>query len=80
MKCFKKKVHLLLCLFLLPILSFAQISITGTVTDSNGETIIGANVAEQGTRNSTVTDENGRYSLTVANGAVLQISYLGYTT
>jgi TonB-linked SusC/RagA family outer membrane protein len=37
-------------------------------------------VAEQGTRNSTVTDLNGNFSLRVAGDAVLQISYLGYAT
>ncbi|MDR1121640.1 MAG: TonB-dependent receptor [Dysgonamonadaceae bacterium] len=80
MKCFKKKVHLLLWLFLLPAISYAQIAITGTVTDEQGETVIGANVVEKGTRSSTVTDVNGNFSLTVANNTVLQVSYLGYAT
>ncbi|MDR0697888.1 MAG: TonB-dependent receptor [Tannerella sp.] len=80
MKCLKKKVHLFLWLFLLPILSYAQTAITGTVIDVNGETVIGANVIEKGTRNSIVTDVNGKFSLTVADNAVLQVSYLGYVT
>ncbi|MDR2449143.1 MAG: TonB-dependent receptor, partial [Prevotellaceae bacterium] len=80
MKCFKKKVHLFLWLFLLPILTCAQTAITGTVIDVNGETVIGANVVEKGTRNSVVTDVNGKFSLTVANNAVLQVSSLGYVT
>ncbi|MDR1153186.1 MAG: TonB-dependent receptor [Bacteroidales bacterium] len=78
MKCFKKKVHLLLGLLLLPAIAFAQIAITGTVTDANDEPVIGANVIETGTRNSAVTDVNGNFSLTVANNAVLQVSCLGY--
>ncbi|MDR0713338.1 MAG: TonB-dependent receptor [Bacteroidales bacterium] len=78
MKCFRKKVHLLLWLLLLPAMSYAQTAITGTVVDATGETVIGANVVEKGTRNSTVTDVNGNFSLTVANNAVLQISCLGY--
>jgi TonB-linked SusC/RagA family outer membrane protein len=61
-------------------ISYAQTPVTGTVVDANGETIIGANVTEKGTRNSTVTDVNGRFTLTVAKGAVLQVSFLGYTT
>ncbi|MDR0691502.1 MAG: carboxypeptidase-like regulatory domain-containing protein, partial [Prevotellaceae bacterium] len=69
MKCFKKKVHLFLWLFLLPVITFAQTAITGTVIDAAGETVIGANVVERGTRNSTVTDANGRFTLTVAEGA-----------
>jgi TonB-linked SusC/RagA family outer membrane protein len=79
MKCFKK-VHVFLWLVLLPALSYAQTNITGAVTDATGETIIGANVVEKGTRNSTVTDVSGKFSLTVAEGAVLQVSYLGYVT
>jgi len=56
-----------------------RVSITGTVTDSAGEPIIGANVVEKGTTNGTVTDFNGGFSLTVAERAVLTISYIGYT-
>ncbi|WP_195280571.1 TonB-dependent receptor [Parabacteroides johnsonii] len=52
--------------------------ITGTVTDENGEPIIGANVVEKGTTNGTVTDIEGRFMLNVANNAILQISYIGY--
>jgi TonB-linked SusC/RagA family outer membrane protein len=76
----KKKLHVFLWLCLLPVITFAQTAITGTVVDAVGETIIGANVLEKGTRNSAVTDVNGNFSLTVASGAVLQVSFLGYTT
>ncbi|MDR2449396.1 MAG: TonB-dependent receptor [Prevotellaceae bacterium] len=79
MKCFKK-VHLLLWLFLLPVFTFAQTVISGTVTDAAGETVIGANVVEKGTRNGAVTDVNGKFTLNVAEGAVLQVSFLGYAT
>jgi hypothetical protein len=55
--------------------------ITGTVNDENGELITGANVVEKGTVNGTVTDVNGHFSLEVpADGAVLQVSYIGYIT
>lgn len=40
-----------------------QITVTGTVIDEKGEPIIGASVFEDGTRNGTVTDVNGRFSL-----------------
>lgn len=52
--------------------------ITGTVTDNNGEPIIGASIVEKGTSNGTVTDMNGKYSLSVSEKSVLQISYIGY--
>ncbi|MDR1455524.1 MAG: SusC/RagA family TonB-linked outer membrane protein, partial [Tannerella sp.] len=52
--------------------------VTGTVTDTEGETIIGANVMEKGTGNGTVTDVDGKFSLNVTENAVLQISFIGY--
>ncbi|WP_298646808.1 TonB-dependent receptor [uncultured Proteiniphilum sp.] len=52
--------------------------VTGTITDKEGEAIIGANIIEKGTTNGTVTDVNGNFTLKVENNAVLQISYIGY--
>jgi TonB-linked SusC/RagA family outer membrane protein len=80
MKCFNKKVHLFLWLWLLPFTGFAQTAITGTVVDAAGEAIVGVNVVEKGAKNSAVTDAYGNFSLTVANDAVLQVSFLGYVT
>lgn len=54
--------------------------ISGTVIDQNGESIIGANVIEKGTTNGVITDLDGKFSLSVSENAVLQISYIGYTT
>ncbi len=53
-------------------------TIRGTIVDSYGEPIIGANIIEKGTRNGTVTDFDGNFSLDVENDAALQISYIGY--
>ena len=55
-----------------------QKQVTGTVTDEQGEPIIGANVVEKGTTNGTVTDYDGKFSINVANDAVLIVSYIGY--
>ena len=55
-------------------------TITGTVTDNNGEPVIGANVIIKGTSIGTVTDINGKYTLEVPPKAILQISYIGYLT
>jgi len=54
--------------------------ITGTITDEQGEPIIGANVLEKGTTIGVITDFNGNFSLQVSNKATLIISYIGYTT
>jgi len=55
-------------------------TIHGTVTDQNGEAMIGANVLEKGTTNGTITDMDGTFSLNVPNNATLIVSYLGYET
>ncbi|MDR1092441.1 MAG: TonB-dependent receptor, partial [Prevotella sp.] len=52
--------------------------ITGKVTDSQGEPIIGVNVVEKGTSNGIITDFNGNFSLSIDNDAVLQFTYIGY--
>lgn len=53
-------------------------TIRGTVVDQDGESIIGANVVEEGTTNGTVTDVDGNFTLSVENDAVILITYIGY--
>ena len=53
-------------------------AVSGTVSDAEGNPIIGANVVEKGTKRGVVTDLDGKFSLKVAPGATLEISYLGY--
>ena len=56
-------------------------TVNGTVTDQNGEPIIGANVLVKGTTNGIITDINGNYSLAnVTEDATIQFSYIGYQT
>lgn len=58
-----------------------KITISGTITDSeSGEGLPGVTVLEKGTNNGTITDLDGNYTLTVAENAALQISYVGYIT
>ena len=54
--------------------------VSGTVKDVNGEPIIGATIMEEGTTNGTITDFDGNFVLEVADGAELDISYIGYQT
>lgn len=54
--------------------------VNGVIVDETGEPIIGASVLEQGTTNGTITDLDGNFSLQVADGAMLEISYVGYAT
>lgn len=52
--------------------------VSGTVSDINGEPIIGVNIVEKGTTNGTVTDADGHFSFTIESDGILQISYIGY--
>lgn len=53
-------------------------SVSGVVTDTSGESIIGASVVVKGTTNGTVTDLDGRYYINARNGDILVISFIGY--
>lgn len=54
---------------------------TGTVKDADGNEVIGASVLIKGTRNGTVTDLDGKFTIErVKNGEILVISYLGFQT
>ena len=66
---------MLLCNF-----TFAQRTITGTVTDAEtGEPLIGANILVVGSSTGTITDFDGTYSLNVSDDAKeLEFSYTGY--
>lgn len=59
--------------------SLATIHIEGRVTDaSSGKALAGVTVRVKGESTGTITDENGAYSLDVADNAVLVVSSLGY--
>ena len=58
----------------------AQQSISGVVSTSDGDALIGVNILEKGTTNGTITDIDGSYSLSVGNDATLIFSYSGYET
>ncbi len=57
-----------------------QQQVSGTVVDAQGEPIPGVSVIERGTSNGVMTDNQGRFSINVRRGAVLQISCIGYAT
>lgn len=67
--------------FLLPTNETLAINITGKVTASDGEPLIGVNVLVKGTNNGASTDFDGQYHLgDVSEDAVLVFSYVGYQT
>lgn len=58
-----------------------NVTVKGVVRDAKGEPIVGATVTEKGnTRNGTITDIDGNYSLNVPRGATLSVSYVGFVT
>lgn len=63
-------------------LKAGSVTITGLVTDGSGEVLIGASVLLKGTTTGSVTDIDGRYSITVSadSTATLIITYTGFTT
>jgi len=73
-----------LCLLFLAIgfstIAYGQkVTVSGTVTDkTDGTTLIGVTVLEKGTTNGTITDIDGKYSISVNSGATLIFTYVGY--
>ncbi|HEY0058199.1 MAG TPA: TonB-dependent receptor plug domain-containing protein, partial [Flavisolibacter sp.] len=60
-------------------LAFAQTrTVSGTVRDAQGNPVPFATVTESGTRKAVTADANGRYSITIAEGASLAVSAAGY--
>lgn len=63
------------------VLQAQSLQVEGTViSKSDGEPIIGATVLEKGTTNGTITDFDGKFSLSVKQGAEIAISYVGFKT
>ena len=53
--------------------------ITGTVTDTNGEPVIGATIKIVGSSNGTVTDVNGKFTLNATQNTILHVSSVGFS-
>lgn len=60
--------------------SVAKVTTTGQIVDAKGEPLIGVSILEVGTTNGTITDIDGNFTLSVNEGATLEISYIGYKT
>ena len=62
--------------------AFAQSkTVSGTVLDKTGESVIGASVVVKGTTNGTITDFDGKFTLqNVPDNGTIQVSFVGYKT
>ena len=75
----KKLSLLVFLLFSFVATTIAQRTVTGTVTDVNGEPLIGASVLAAGSSVGTITDIDGSFSISVPEGtSQIEISYTGY--
>ncbi|HNR06559.1 MAG TPA: TonB-dependent receptor [Saprospiraceae bacterium] len=75
----KKRFALLILLHLSLGAALAQRTVTGTVSDDQGELLIGASVQVKGTTTGTLTDVDGRFSIQVPEeNTVLIFSYVGF--
>lgn len=57
-----------------------KISVSGTIVDEKGEPVIGANIAQKGTTNGTISDFDGNFTIKVPKNSELLISYVGYVS
>ena len=55
-------------------------TVKGTVKDEQGEPLIGVSVAIKGTTNGTITDADGKFSISCNGDDMLVISYVGFNT
>ena len=67
-----------LCLSFAMTMTAQNQTVKGTVTDQNGEPVVGATVKVKGAKSGTVTNLNGEYTLSVPANSSLEISYVGY--
>ena len=76
-----KKYLLFFLLLLIGSVIYAQDrTITGVVVDENGEPMPGVSVVIKGTTNGTVTDLDGKFTITAPIGSILVFSFVGYQT
>jgi TonB-linked SusC/RagA family outer membrane protein len=74
-----KKLGITLLTIMIPYCVYSQsITVKGTVTDNNNESLIGVTIKEVGTNNGTITDINGNFEIKVSPNASLSFSYIGY--
>jgi len=75
-------VALMVCMLMLPALTFAQATntIKGTVSDEKGAPLPGVSIKVKGTNYGTVTDVAGKFTVSADKGATLVFSFISYTT
>lgn len=77
----KLKIFAVILMLFSSTMTFAQQNeLTGKITDENGNGLPGATILIKGTSDGTTSDIDGNYTLSVPDGAVLTLNYVGYTS
>lgn len=75
-----KILGIVLLLAFMPLWVMAQTAVVkGSVSDADGP-LMGATVKVKGTSNATITDLDGKYTISVSPGQTLEVSYIGYVS
>ncbi|MGL2987098.1 SusC/RagA family TonB-linked outer membrane protein [Flavobacterium sp. RSSA_27] len=76
-----KSVYKLLFFILLPLCSYSQYTIQGTVLDETGASLPGASIVVKGTTVGTISDIDGKFSLRLnQDQSQIIVSFVGYKT
>lgn len=75
-----RKLGLVLLAIMVTTASWAQQNVSGTVFDTKGISLPGVTIVLKGTTTGTITDINGKYTISAPANAVLQFSFVGMVT
>ena len=59
-------------------IQLSKVTISGRVLDESGFPLAGATIQEKETANGAIADSEGKFTLVVADNAVLRVSFIGY--
>lgn len=57
-----------------------KVSLTGRISDNQGNPIPGATIKERGTTNATMSNSDGGYKISASKGSVIEFAFIGYAT
>lgn len=75
-----RQITALVFLMLISTITFAQIKISGLVTDNNGEALPGVTVKVKGSNLATATDVDGKYEISAPGDGTLVFTFIGLKT
>ncbi|MGL5272377.1 MAG: SusC/RagA family TonB-linked outer membrane protein [Phocaeicola sp.] len=58
----------------------AKMTVTGNITDVNGEPLVGVSILSKALASGTITDADGNFSIAASKGDIIEVSYIGYAS